>query len=374
MKKRRFIVLLGCMLAAVVCLASGPVIAAETEPRQEELSVEDYLLEESWADFFDSQTFSWQELKGKSLPQIADSLWQAVQNSFRAPLRLALRVVGVLLLLGLLRILFKENASPELDYTMQSVITVTVFLMFSTPVLQLLEDTRAALEACRLFLAQFIPVMASVLAAGGQTGTAAVYSTIFYSVIMAVSQVLYSWVAPLIRIFLALSITKGLCGSLQLEGLIQLLRRLIHWVMGLAATLFGAYLSFQTLIANTGDSLAMRAGKFVLSGGIPIVGGAVSDAIGTVCAGLRLVKNAAGIVAAVALLVMFLPMLLKCLCYGLVCQGCAAVAQLLENKPAKGLMEGMADSIRMLGAVIVLFLMMMILSVALAMLLTTGAV
>ncbi len=357
----------------VLAVFVNPVkVYALMDRASDEDPLQPYLLDESWADFFESQPFSFQELQQMSLPQLAQQLWAVFVRQLQQPVKIALRVAAVLVLLGLFKILYRENASPELDYTLQSVLTVTLFLLLSTPVLQLLQDARDTLDACRLFLAQFIPVLCSVLAANGQAATAVVYSTVFYSVILAVAQALYSWIAPLVRIFLALSITKGLCGSLKLDGFVSLFKRSIHWVMGLVATLFGAYLSFQGLIANTGDSLALRAGKFVLSGGVPIVGGAVSDAIGTVYAGLKLVKNAAGVVAIAALVLLFLPLLAKCLAYTLVCSGCAALAQLLDNPAAKGLLEGLADSIRMLGAILVLFALLLALALALALLLTAG--
>jgi stage III sporulation protein AE len=142
--------------------------------------------------------------------------------------------------------------------------------------------------------------------------------------------------------------------------------------MGLTATMFGAYLGFQSLLANAADSLAMKAGRFVIAGGIPIVGGAVSDALGTVYTGLRLVKSAAGAVGIAALLLLFLPGLLQCLIYGFLCRGCAAAAQLLDNAPARGLLEGVADSIAMLQAVRVLYLLLTVLATSLAVLLNGG--
>jgi hypothetical protein len=163
-----------------------------------------------------------------------------------------------------------------------------------------------------------------------------------------------------------------MCGSLQLGGILSLLRKTVNWAMGATAMVFCAYLGFQGLLANAADTFAMKAGRFVLAGGIPIVGGAVSDALGTVYTGLRLVKGAAGAVGIAALLLLFLPGLLRCLVYGILCRGCAAAAQLLENAPAQGLLEGVADSISMLQAVRVLYMLLTVLATALAVLLHTG--
>lgn len=336
------------------------------------LSFEEYLLEEEWESFFARQPVSFSQLRGMRFDQMLQALWGMLLEQLHAPAKTMLRVVAVLLLLGFFRLLCKDSAPPELDYTLQSVMTVVLFLLLSTPVLTLVNAFGEDVERCRVFLAQFVPVLGSILAASGQAGTAAVYTTVFFGVIMAISQTLAAVVSPLVRAFLAVSVTRGMCGSLHLDGILSLLRKAVHWVMGLTATLFGAYLGFQSLLANAADSLAMKAGRFVIAGGIPIVGGAVSDALGTVYTGLRLVKSAAGAVGVAALLLLFLPGLLQCLIYGFLCRGCAAAAQLLDNAPARGLLEGVADSIAMLQAVRVLYLLLTVLATSLAVLLNGG--
>lgn len=370
-RTKKLVVLLAC-ICVWLCCADITVYAAQDEAVA--VPLEEYLLEEEWAEFFARQPVSFSQLRGLRLDQLIQVLWDLFCDQLQAPARLMLRVLAVLLFLGLFRALCKESTPPELDYTLQSVLSIVLFLLLSEPVLELVEDFVVDVERCRVFLAQFVPVLGSILTVSGQTGTAAVYSTVFFSVIMAISQILSTVVSPLIRAFLAVSVTRGMSGSLQLDGILSLLRKAAHWIMGLTATVFGAYLGFQSVLANAADSLAMKAGRFVLAGGVPIVGGVVSDAIGTVYTGLRLVKSAAGAVGIAALLLLFVPGLISCAIYGFLCRGCAAAAQLMDNAPAKGLLEGVADSIAMLQAVRVLYMMLTILATALVALLHTGGV
>ena len=301
-RTKKLVVLLAC-ICVWLCCADITVYAAQDEAVT--VPLEEYLLEEEWAEFFARQPVSFSQLRGLRLDQLIQALWDLFCDQLQAPARLMLRVLAVLLFLGLFRALCKESAPPELDYTLQSVLSIVLFLLLSEPVLRLVEDFVVDVERCRVFLAQFVPVLGSILTVSGQTGTAAVYSTVFFSVIMAISQILSAVVSPLIRAFLAVSVTRGMSGSLQLDGILSLLRKAAHWIMGLTATVFGAYLGFQSVLANAADSLAMKAGRFVLAGGVPIVGGVVSDAIGTVYTGLRLVKSAAGAVGIAALLLLF---------------------------------------------------------------------
>ncbi len=362
-----------CFLLTL-CSAGGTAEAAELPRREEEPqpAVEEFLLEDEWADFFEEQPVTLSELQKMEPAQILHTLWRQVTDRLQAPAKNALRVMAVLLLFGIFQLICRGSAQPELEYVLHSVMTVAIFLLLSEPVLQLLGDFGESVERCRVFLAQFVPILSGILTAGGQAGTATVYLTVFLGVITAVSQALSALVAPLIRIFLALSVTRGLCGSLQLDGIIGLLRRGVHWVMGLTTTVFGAYLGFQSVLANAADSLAMKTGKFVLAGGVPIVGGMVSEAIGTVYTGLKLVKSAAGILGILSLLVLFLPLLLQCMIHGFLCRVCAAAAQLFDNAPARGMLDGIAESLGMLQAVVILYLLLTILATALMVLLNTG--
>lgn len=355
--------------SARTALRLAPAVQTD-QPSVDEL--ETYLLEEEWLDFFEEQPVSWKELRSMQPGQLLRYLWQQILDRLQVPVKTALRITGILLLLGMFRLICRDSAPPELDHVLQSVTTVVLFLLLSTPVMALLSRFCENVEQCRVFLAQFIPVMGGILTAGGQAGTAAVYTTGFLGVILAVSETLHSVISPLIRVFLALAVTKGLCGSLRLDGIIGLMRSAVNWTMGLTTTVFGAYLGFQSVLANAADSLAMKAGRFVLAGGIPLVGGMVSEAIGTVYSGLKLVKSAAGILGVAALLLLFLPQLLECILYGFVCRIGAAAAMLLENNAAKGLLDGIAESLRMLSAVMVLYLLLTVFSTALMVLLNTG--
>ena len=360
------------MLAALVLLLM-PGFSAKAAETQEADNWQAYLLEEDWLEFFEEQPVSLEELRAAGPAQALSVLWKHLTERIRSPIKAALRVCGVLMLLGIFRLLCKDNTPPELDHILQTVTTVVLFLFLSAPVLDLLEGFCENIGRCRVFLSQFVPVMGGILTAGGQPGTAAVYATVFLGVILAVSEVLHTVVSPLIRIFLALAVTRGLCGSLRLDGVIGLLRSAVNWTMGLTTTVFGAYLGIQSVLANAADSLAMKTGRFVLAGGIPLVGGMVSEAIGTVYTGLKLVKSAAGILGVLTLLLLFLPQLLDSVIYSFMCRVCAAAAQLLDNAPAKGVLDGFAESLRMLQAVMVLYLLLTVFSTALMILLNTGA-
>ena len=78
-------------------------------------------------------------------------------------------------------------------------------------------------------------------------------------------------------------------------------RGIFLWVMGIFTALVGATFSLQSVISSSADSAVIRGARYALSGTVPIVGGAVSGALGVLTSG---VAYARGIVGGGAIAVM----------------------------------------------------------------------
>ena len=81
--------------------------------------------------------------------------------------------------------------------------------------------------------------------------------------------------------------------------------------------MFGALIGLQGIFAQSADTLALKTGKFLLSSGVPVVGRAISDAMGSVLAGLKMLKGTVGFAVIAVIAVSFLPLLIQCCAYHL---------------------------------------------------------
>ncbi len=86
--------------------------------------------------------------------------------------------------------------------------------------------------------------------------------------------------------------------------------------------------------------------------GIPIVGGAVADALNTVAAGLSLVRDTVGIFAVLALFLMILTPLLRLFIWKLVFRFLGMAACLLGQKRTSELTDGLNSLLTVILAVI----------------------
>ena len=103
--------------------------------------------------------------------------------------------------------------------------------------------------------------------------------------------------------------------TLDLSQLTASVCRWTKWLLTFCATVFGALIGLQGIFAQSADTLALKTGKFLLSSGVPVVGRAISDAMGSVLAGLKMLKGTVGFAVIAVIAASFLPLLIQCCAY-----------------------------------------------------------
>ena len=71
-------------------------------------------------------------------------------------------------------------------------------------------------------------------------------------------------------------------------------------------------MTVQNIVSSSADNLKTEAAKFTIDSCVPIIGGAVSDAFGTVQQCLKLLKSGAGAFGMIAIGAIFLPIVIEC--------------------------------------------------------------
>lgn len=151
------------------------------------------------------------------------------------------------------------------------------------------------------------PLLSMLFAAGGGTATATMAGGAFASFLSILTLFSTTLLPPLLRVLFALALLSAL-------GNHTLIRELSKRISGLAVLLFSvlsmlllASLAFQSSLASSADSVALRTVKYTASSAIPLVGSTLSGALGALSASVSLLKSALGGTAVIALLSLLLP-------------------------------------------------------------------
>ncbi len=212
---------------------------------------------------------------------------------------------------------------------------VAIFGRIYSVVTQTVEAVGGVLN----FFAAFVPIITGVVAYGGGVGAAAVGAS---GANMTLG-IIGTFVLPIMNSCASLIFALGLVGAVGNDGTHGLACRVksfFMWLVGLCSVLLLSSLALQTAITSSSDTAAVRAAKYAASGTIPIVGNAVSSAMGALGAGVSYIKSAVGTGALCVILMLALSPLVMLLAY-------RAIISIGE-----GILEflGISFGTRMLGA------------------------
>ncbi len=277
-----------------------------------------------------------------------------------------LSVCGKLAGLLLLASLWKRYRECVRDSGTGSVFSLVCTALAALWGMQLLETALGQVASFSNTATQIMTAAAASLTAlyavRGMTAAAAVAGTALALFFACAEAVCSGILLPLTRICCGLTAASAFGGE-TLSGLAAWLRKTFLTLIGALMTLLTAVLSCQNVLAQSADSISLRAVKFALSGAVPVIGGAVSEAAAVMQAGLSFTQKTTGMIGILLLIWQLLPPLCTVFLTRLVLSAGAAFAGMLSlDKEGKvlGDMAGLAGFLcAVMAAQSVLYILML---------------
>lgn len=158
-----------------------------------------------------------------------------------------------------------------------------------------------------------LPVSVSLYAAGGNVATAGVSAGAFGVFLNVCENILATTVIPFSGVCLAFALVGAMSDGIDLRGPVSVFKKTYSTVLSFIMMLFSAVMAAQTVLASAGDSISLRATKFVAGSVIPVLGGSVSESIRTLAAGVGVLRKSVGISGIALIALLFLPVLVSLL-------------------------------------------------------------
>lgn len=225
-------------------------------------------------------------------------------------------------------------------------------------------------QDCQTYLIGFVPIYSAAAAAGGQTSGAAVYSTMFFAMSNFLSGAIRVVLLPVMQIYFCFGVSAAVWGNAGIAEAASLFSRCLFWLLKCCATLFSFVLGLQNVLAGSIDNAAVRMGRGVLSGAIPVVGDAAAAALTGAVSAVQLLKGSLALAALLALAAAFVPVFLQCLFYGAAFATAGAAALAGGQRSCGQLCRLYLEGTKLCASILVLYFFMVFLSTAL--LLITG--
>lgn len=227
-----------------------------------------------------------------------------------------------------------------------------------------LENCFLTLDQGGHFMIAYAPVFAAVSAAGGGITSSALYSMAIIGAAQLAVELSKSIIQPLLSVMLALGIAEGVNPDFAMSGFTTCIKKFVTFAVSLTMTVFTALISLQSFAGTSADTVAAKAVKLAASNFIPIVGGAISDAYGTVKASFGILRSGVGIFGIIAVCVMVLPPLVEAAVFRMVLMLASAAASIFDCGPVKAFLSAADDVMSLIFSVLMSFSVMFVVSTA----------
>ena len=342
--------------------ASGADELIENAPEQVKESLYDLGLD----------TISFQKILSLSPKEFIPYYIDQVQTVIARPVKLLAIVVGIIVLCALMNALKQSMAKDKLKEVFQVVSILCICAAVITPVIDCISKTGKTIFDCSNFLISFVPVLSGVMTAGGQIVTATSYQVFLFWAAELVSVIVSRTLVPFLGIYLAIAITSSMNAEFRLDKIADSLKSFICWSLGGLLTVFVGILSIQGIVASSADTVSLKATKFLISSVVPVVGGALSDALGSVQSCVKLLKTSVGAYGIIIAVMTFLPLLIESISWLLVTKISQVVAEFLGVGGVTPVLKATSSVLSIILAIILCFMMLIIITTTIMMLLGTG--
>lgn len=305
------------------------------------------------------------KLNEVSFDSFMNLIFKKVSENSKGPLSASAVVVSVILLNSLI-----DSYTNSLRYssTKEVISVISTLCITSTlvmPVIDLLTDCISTVKDASNFMLLYIPVMVSILAFSGHAVSSASYYSFMVLACEGVSRISADVISPLLNVYLSFCVSSSITDRVNLKGFCDLLSKIIKWLISFTMTVFSALMTIKGLIATAYDSVTARAVRFTMSSFIPVVGAALAESYKTIQGSINLLRTGAGVFVILAICVVFLPVIVRCLVWMFSLNLCKSIGEVVGcNAPIK-MITSISSVISMVFAITICIMAVFVISTAL---------
>ena len=281
------------------------------------------------------------------------SLWTRVKDTLSAAMPdLGAKLVplfALLLLSAAARAAFPPG-SGSLGESLSRVFRLGEAVTVFGVALGALSLTRSFLSTLTAVMRTLVPVMEGICLMGGNLTERQVASAGMLLVVTLTGEVASGILTPATGLLLGLTAVASSCREAGIGTLTAGIKKVVLTLWQTVTLVFSFLLGAQSVLARSADTLAARGAKFAVSTLIPVAGGVLAEALGTLRAGVSVLRTTAGIGGILAVLFLLLPGLLPLLLTQLSLSLASSAAEILGLPDLSGMLGQAKGILELLSA------------------------
>ncbi len=305
------------------------------------------------------------QINNVSFEDILELVVSKLSNSSKAPFSASAVVIAVLLLNAMFESYtdaLKHSSTKEV-VSVISTLTITTTLVL--PIIDLINDSIATITDASNFMLLYIPIMVAILTFSGHVVSGTSYYSFMVLACQGVSQISTKVVSPLLSVYLSFCVSSSITDRVNLRGFCRMFSKVIKWLISFTMTIFSALMTIRGMITTAYDSVTARAIRFTMSSFIPVVGAALAESYKTIQGSINLLRAGAGVFVILAIFVVFLPSVCRCMMWLLSINLCKSIGEVISVSAPINMLSSVSSVISTIFAITVCVMAVFIISTAL---------
>lgn len=302
------------------------------------------------------------DIDNLSLTEIIESIKNHLVSHLYAPLQILCSIFIVIICSTL-----TNNAVSKSTDIYNMVCVMAAVTVIAPQLISVYGETLYTIQVGSSFILVFVPLFTAVSVISGGFTSAGVYHMMMLGASELIVKLSESYLLPILSVISAFAVTGSVFPNASLDSMVNLLKKAVTWGISITMSLFVGFVTLKCTITGKADGAAAKTAKMLVSGFVPIVGGAVSDAYSTVKGSFDVINGAVGAVGIIAIVMIMLPKILEIFVYRLVMWIGSAVADIFSADAVSKLLKSFDSGLAIAQSILICYGVIFILCSAILM-------
>jgi len=243
----------------------------------------------------------------KGIPKLVLNL---LGREIRANLTLIVRLYAIILLGAVIRCLqpFRSGIPNEAaKLAVNGIIILTASVSFGT-VAEIAANTIGSLQN---IASVAMPALVALMAASGQIVSIGAIQPVMLICVNIACQIFKNVLLPLTIMAALLFLVDSVCERFRLKNLADLFKSCTVWITAALTLTFSLLISVQRIAGSSVDAVTLKTTRFAIGSFVPVAGKYMADAAETIMQCAFAVRNAAGLLTIIGLVIICLVPFIK---------------------------------------------------------------
>lgn len=254
----------------------------------------------------------------------------------------------------------KNSSVGKIAYLISTVVIITILTDMYVGIISSYTKTITILTSIMQTVTPFVMIV--MIAAGGIVSSNLIQPIILF-ISSLVGFLINYIVIPFVSISLVMNIVSAFGENIRLNKLGNLFSKSGLWVTGVVFTLFLSIISIKGSITTSVDSVVVKTTQTAVSNFVPVVGKFVSDSLESIMGATEVIGKAAGIIGIIVMIAVTLVPVIQMIVIFVSHKILAALTETItDNKNTIGIIDGFAETYKVLLGVLIGILALFIMS------------